>query len=287
MAIVNECKAKDPNNCRYHRPNADQEAFSAWKQAETRLEDLQARLDDDKTGEIYSAYLGAKYEVDEAEAEYNATSSGLVNLLLQQEAAGKAGETEKAEELAYKYRVAVHTLAQGEKINQIDNEAGGSLSLPPEKDTYKTATFTKGGNELWPETTGSNYDSSLVGVKLKSAINQELKKAIKQGHLPPHLTYDVRTRGNSVYCEIRGVTPEQLYEDAEAQNRWNMRKDAREVYDRVDSIVSSFNHYQYDEVEGRRNISHFWDSVNFESDWGRERRIAREAEKAARKQSGK
>lgn len=284
MAIVNECKAKNPNTCRFHRPNADTEAFGAWKQAQTKLEDLSNRLSEDENGEIYSEYLGARFDEEQAEADYNATTSGLVRLLLLME--NKELPDNELEELKYKYQNALHTLAQGELNNQIDDEAGGSLVTNPADDKYKAPTFTAGGNDLWPERTGSNYDRNLNGVKLKAAINKEFKKAVKEGHLPAHLDYVVRTSGRRVHCEIRGVSATQIYEDVEDRRHWNTRKDAKELRDRVENIVNSFNHWQYDTIESRRNYGHFWDRIEFEEDYRRERRLGLEAEKAAAKQAG-
>ena len=281
MSIINQCKAKNPETCRYHKPNADTIAYSAMLEAKAHLTEVAQRyIETQQTNpgyESYTEYMQAKHAVEDAENEYYATNSGLADLLLKMEKLDP--EDPKLDILKHKMEVAKWNIAEQEKRNEIDNAAGGPL-IPGEDYTYVPPTFTGGGNELWPETTGSNYDRNLRGVQLKARINAEFKKAQKEGYLPKHLKFKITSRGNSVTCCIIGATDEQLYSDPNSKSYYDRTEESKELEHRAEVILSSFNHTQYDEIEGRRNYGHFWDRVEFENSWDRERRLAREAAKA-------
>lgn len=271
MTIINKCQAKDPATCRYHHQGAGAEAFASWKEAEGRIEKAKeaiARGDDN----AHQDFMTARFDADNAEETYYATTDGLISLLMKIDAS-----TNPTDEytLQLKLESAKYHIRELEHSNEIDNKAGGPLIPAKVSPSYVPPSITRGGNDLWPESKGSNYDPQLTNVAIKSRIAKDIKEAQKNGYLPKHVQLRLTTNSGSLGIKILGVPNEQIYNDPEEQRRSDLTPNARELKARLSTIVNSYNSTQYDTIEGRRNSSNFWESIDYETDWEKSRREAK------------
>jgi len=271
MTILNQCKAQDPATCRYHHPNAGAEAFSAWKEAEKKIDVAKKAIArGDESG--HADFMNARYEADRAEETYYGTGDGLIYLHLKRDET-----TDPVEKYALDTLIvtAKYHVREQEHANEIDNKAGGPLIPARISHSYTPAFITEGGSPLWKEHTGSNYDSKLTNVVIKSRISSDIKEAQKKGYLPKHVQMKLSTRDGHINVRIVGVPNEQIYNDPETQRLSDLTPNARELKQRISTIVNSYNRTQQDEIEGRRNMTNFWENIDYETDWERERREAR------------
>ena len=272
MTIIN-CKAQHPDTCRFHRPNAGALAFSSWKKAEVKVKEAKKSLirDDDNA---QRDFMDARYNADTAEEVYYGTNDGLISLLT------KLDETSDPLEkytLEKKIEIAKYHVQEQEIANEIDNAAGGPLIPAQISDTYTPPQIFGGGNDLWPESKGSNYDSNLNLVNIKSLIGLDIKEARKNGYLPKHVQIKLRASKRNINVKIIGVPANQVYNDPEEQRYSDMTPNARELQERLTTIVNSYNNTQHDTIEGRRNQSTFWENISFESDWEKQMREKKES----------
>jgi hypothetical protein len=270
MSIIN-CKAQNANTCRFHRPNAGAIAFASWKKSEVKLEEAKVALvRGDETA--HSDFMDARYHADTAEEVYYGTNDGLISLLTKLETTSDPMEKYTLEQ---KVEIAKYHVQEQELANEIDNAAGGPLIPAQVADTYTPPKIFGGGNDLWPESKGSNYDSSLSNVKIKTLIGLDLKEAQKKGYLPRHVQLKLRASKGNISVKIIGVPANQIYNDPDEQRLSDMTPNARELKSRITTIVNSYNDIQHDHIEGRRNQSTFWENISYETDWEKQSRESR------------
>lgn len=272
-----KCNAKDPSACRYHRPDAGAVAKTALDEAKSVLAEIERRAnagEDNITEE-----LDARWNVDKAEEAYYGTAEGIAEITKQM-----AEETDANEKFVLEMKLAnaKYALADAERVNAINERNGGAI-IPAGNHTYEVATVTSGGNDLWPTSTGSKYQRDLRANKVKTLVNADIKEAQKKGYLPKQIKFAVRSHRDRLEVTIIGAAKEQVYNDPESGRRSDLTKDGRELLDRVQGIVRSYQYSQYDYIEGRTNSTNFWDQISYESDWEKTRREEKEAEAAARK----
>lgn len=272
-----KCNAKDPSSCRYHRPDAGAVAKAARDEAKAALAEAERRMDEgDESG---LDVLDARWNVDRAEEAYYGTEEGIKDITEQM--ANESDENEKFM-LEMKLASAKYALADAERLNAINERNGGPL-VPTGQHTYEVASVVSGGNDLWPETTGSKYQPNLRAINVKSLVNADIKEAQKKGYLPKHVKFAVRSYRDSLEVRIIGAAKEQVYNDPDEIRRFDYTKQGSELLERVQGIVYAYQNSQYDVIEVRTNFSNFHANVNYESDWEREMRVEKEAAKEAAK----
>lgn len=276
-----KCNAKDPNSCRFHRPDAGVIAKAELEDKKTALAGLERRL---SSGEdIGIEYHDARWAVETAETAYYGTAMGVADITEQQE---KETDENKKFELEMKLFSAKHALAETERMNAINERNGGPL-IPAGTHAYEEGHVSSGGNDLWPTTTGSKYERGMRAAQVKTRVNADIKEAQKKGYLPKQIKFSVRSSGDRLDVQIIGAAPEQIYNDAESQRNYDRTKQADELLSRVKTIVYSYQDSQYDVIEGRTNHTNFWESINFESSWDKSQREAKEAQSLARRTAKK
>ena len=275
-----KCNAKDPSTCRYHRPDAATTAKVALSAAQERLTSVEKRMNDGE--DVISEYYDARWEVDNAEKAYYGTEEGIADITKQMN--DEADESKKFD-LEMKLAAAQFALADAERMNAIDERNGGPL-IPLGQHSYEVPTVTAGGNELWPQATGSKYDSSLTPSQIKTKLNADFKEAQKKGYLPKQLKFVSRSRRDVIEVTIVGAADEQIYNDTEEMRRNDYTKPADELLKRVKGMVDAYQNSQYDMVEARTNYTNFWDRVDFETNWQKDLRLEKEA-KAFEKREAK
>jgi hypothetical protein len=272
-----KCNAKDPSACRYHRPDAGTVAKAALNEAKRVLADVERRAnagEDNVTEE-----LDARWNVDKAEEAYYGTAEGIADITKQMEE-----ETDANEKFVLEMKLAnaKYALADAERENAINERNGGPL-IPAGPHSYDVSGSTAGGDAYWPTSTGSKYEPSLRANKVKTLVNADIKEAQKKGYLPKQVKFAVRSHRDRLEVTIIGAAKEQVYNDPESGRRSDLTKQGRELLDRVQGIVRSYQYSQYDYIEGRTNSTNFWDQIDYESDWEKTRREEKEAEKLAKK----
>lgn len=276
---VLKCNAKDPNTCRYHRPNAGYIELQRWQKAEkvaSIMLEKANRLQDDSA---YNKFLEARAEADEAQEVYYATPDGYAKL---EEEIAIVEDPSVLHTLKLQKDISLYYLQEAERRNLIDSEYGGTLKPHPDSH-YVIPTIEHGGDAYWPTSKGSKYDSSLKVGQIKTKLNADIKDAIKNGYLPAHVKYIVTARDRRLTVTIANVADEQLYNVPEEKRWGDFTPDAQELKARVSTLVNAYNSTQYDTLEGRRNLTHFWESIDFEDDWRRDFRMKKEAEKDQRR----
>ena len=276
---VLRCRAKNPDYCKYHRPNAASQAFLQMKKIENRIEELQSELntkpDSDREWEITREIFQNRLEHDEAEQTYNATPDGFIALAIK-----RSEETDPAKQsnLQMLMASARWRMELAEEQNDIDERAGGAL-IPKGESDYVPPSYVGGGNHLWPTTAGSKYSRTLEMSSVKSKINADLKEAQKAGYLPKHVKFKITSHRGSHRVTMLDVPDEQIYEEPQDATQYyrDMRSDAIELKDRVDTIANAYSWKQYDEIEGRINVSSNLADVKYENSWERDHRIQQEA----------
>lgn len=272
-----KCNAKDPSACRYHRPDAGAVAKKALDDAKRVLAEVEGRAragEDNVTEE-----LDARWNVDKAEEAYYGTAEGIEDITKQMES-----ESDKNEKFVLEMKLAnaKYALANAERENAINERNGGPL-IPAGNHTYEVAGSTNDGDVYWPTSTGSKYQRDLRANKVKTLVNADIKEAQKKGYLPKQIKFAVRSHRDRLEVTIIGASKEQIYNDPEEARRSDLTKQGRELLDRVQGIVRSYQYSQYDYIEGRTNSTNFWDQIDYESDWEKTRREEKEAEKSAKK----
>lgn len=272
-----KCNAKDPSACRYHRPDAGAVAKTALDEAKNVLAAIERRAlagEDNVTEE-----LDARWNVDKAEEAYYGTADGIADITKQMES-----ETDANEKFVLEMKLAnaKYALANAERENAINERNGGPL-IPSGNHSYEVAGSTNDGDVYWPTSTGSKYESGLRANKVKTLVNADIKEAQKKGYLPKQIKFSVRSHRDRLEVSIIGAAKEQVYNDPESGRRSDLTKQGRELLDRVQGIVRSYQYSQYDYIEGRTNSTNFWDQIDYESDWEKTRREEKEAEKLAKK----
>lgn len=272
-----KCNAKDPSSCRYHRPDAGAVAKAALNEAKSVLAEIERRAnagEDNVTEE-----LDARWFVDKAEEAYYGTAEGIAEITKQM-----SEETDANEKFVLEMKLAnaKYALADAERVNAINERNGGPL-VPAGNHSYEVASIEAGGDAYWPTSTGSKYQRDLRANKVKTLVNADIKEAQKKGYLPKQIKFAVRSHRDRLEVTIIGAAKEQVYNDPESGRRSDLTKDGRELLDRVQGIVRSYQYSQYDYLEGRTNSTNFWDQVDYESDWEKTRREEKEAEKLAKK----
>jgi hypothetical protein len=272
-----KCNAKDPSSCRYHRPDASVIALAQLEEARSALVEAQRRsdIDEDKVTEE----LDARWNVDQAEEVYYATEAGIADIKAQM-----ANETNPNEKfmLEMKLASAQYAMADVERINAINERNGGPL-IPAGQHSFAAGHVSGGGDDLWPTSTGSKYQRDLRANQIKTLVNADIKEAQKKGYLPKHIKFVVRSHRDKLDVTIIGAAKEQVYNDPDSPRRNDFTKQGSELLNRVQHIVRSYQYSQYDYIEGRTNMTNFWDHVDYESDWDKTRREEKEATAAARK----
>jgi len=270
-----KCKANDPSNCRYHRPNAGVIAFQNMKDAEHAVSVAQRKAIASNLSEDADALISRKVELDAARDAYHATPDGIVDLTNQFE---NAATEEERSHLEYKLDVATYHAEELEKQNAIDDAAGGAL-IPLQKSTYEIAeNFTKNADDSsWPVFTGAKYDSNLSVSEIKSSVTSDIKEAQRKNYLPRHLDFrvTVNSGSRSLYIHVRGASDQQLFEPENNNGYTPLTLQAKELEQRIGNIANAYKQYQYDEVEARTNTTNYWSEVHFESQWDKEARLRR------------
>lgn len=291
-----KCQAKDPTTCRYHGTQSGSQQFQILVNAQktelavgTEYRDLLRKHAQNNTNadndpyvqNTARKYFEAKKNVENAEDAYNATTEGLLILQnqLDRTTDGLAWNIIKLKQDRAKIVLKEHEASLAKE----NNKEPAHEPLAPEEYVYVPPTLETKDITYWPVTTGSNYDPELRGPQLKARINAELKKAQKEGYLPRSAKFSLTSRRNSIHCEIRNLPDVSVSIEPEDIYHSRLTPEATELKNRVSLIVNSFNNYQYDEIEGRRNRTHFWDFVGFESPWARTQRFDEEQKKAKRK----
>lgn len=272
-----KCNAKDPSACRYHRPDAGAVAKKALDEAKSVLTAIERRAlagEDNVTEE-----LDARWNVDKAEEAYYGTTEGIADITKQMESESDVNEKFVLE---MKLANAKYAFANTERENAINERNGGPL-IPAVNHTYEVAGSTNDGDVYWPTSTGSKYESGLRANKVKTLVNADIKEAQKKGYLPKQIKFSVRSHRDRLDVSIIGAAKEQVYNDPESARRSDLTKQGRELLERVQGIVRSYQYSQYDYIEGRTNSTNFWDQIDYESDWEKTRREEKEAEKSAKK----
>lgn len=272
-----KCNAKDPSSCRYHRPDAGAVAKAALDEARSVLVKAERLSEIDENN--VTAELDARWYVDKAEEAYYGTEMGIADIKSQMEK-----ETDENEKfvLEMKLASAQYALADAERVNAINERNGGPL-IPAGTHTYEAGTVKGGGNDLWPTSTGSKYEHGLRANQVKTLVNADIKEAQKKGYLPKHIKISVRSHRDRLEVTIMGAAKEQVYNDPDSMRRSDLTTQGRELMDRVQGIVSSYQDSQYDVIEGRTNHANFWETVNYESDWEKTRREEKESVAALKK----
>jgi hypothetical protein len=276
-----KCNAKDPASCRYHRPDAGEIALAALEGAKIALDDADRRLaaGEDNALEV----LDLRWAVDRAEEAYYGTEMGVADI--QNQMKHESDENEKFA-LEMKLANAKYALADAERLNAINERNGGPL-IPAGSHTYEGGTVESGGNDLWPTSTGSKYQSGLRASQIKTLVNADIKEAQKKGYLPKHVKFAIRSRRDTLDVTIIGASKEQVYNNPDDVRRNDYTKQGSELLNRVQGIVRAYQYSQYDYIEGRTNSTNFWDHVNYESEWEKTLREEKEAAAAERKATKK
>lgn len=275
-----KCNAKDPSTCRYHRPDAGTVAKAALEEVKTRYEAIQKRMDSGE--DVASEYYDARWGLEKAENAYYGTEEGIADISARMEK--ETDENEKFD-LEMKLASAKFALADAERMNAINTRNGGPLI--PAEHTYTPGTVKGGGDSLWPTAVGSKYDSTLKTSQIKARVNADIKEAQRKGYLPKHVNFALRSRGNALYVSIIGAADEQVYEDPTEMRRNHYTKPARELLERVEGMVRSYQSSQYDTIESRTNMTNFWDNVSYESNWEKNMRLEKEEKSAAKREAKK
>ena len=272
-----KCNAKDPSACRYHRPGASVLALAHLEEAKTVLSDLTRRMDADE--DVVMEVLDARWNVDRAEEAYYGTAAGIDDIKNQME--NEADENEKFA-LEMKLAQAQYALADAERQNAINERNGGPL-IPAGTHTFEAGSVEGGGNDLWPTSTGSKYERGMRANQVKTRVNADFKEAQKKGYLPKQIKFAATSHKDRLDVKIIGAAPEQIYNNPEEMRRSDLTSQGRELLDRVQGIVSSYQDTQYDVIEGRTNHANFWESVGYESAWEQSRREEKEGAAALKK----
>lgn len=281
------CQAKDPATCSFHRPNAGKVELVKFTAAKQELAAAKKAVNENPNDPVtnnHARYLDAQYALGEAEDAYYATPAGLEDLRNQMNNTDDASELRQ---LLSRVELAEWQVAAAEKQNEIDNAAGGPL-IPAGESTYKVPSATHGGNELWPETVGGKYDSTLKTRDIATKLSQDYKQAQKEGYLPKHVKFKVSPNSSRrrIKVTIIGASDEQIYEERENNNGMTVyNSKALELRSRADAMLDVYNKKQYDEIEGRTNMTKYWSHIEFETDWDKSRRLEREAKSAAKREA--
>lgn len=275
MTVI-KCNAIQPATCRFHKPNAGFDARQVWEKAEKLANDSLAKAGRDNDAEAYEVFLQARADADEAETIFYATTDGLAKL---DEEIANIDNPDARHTLEMQRDISQWHLAEAEETNRIDNLYGGPLIPKRSTDGYVLPSVKRGGDALWPTSEGSKYDSEDTVLNVKKKVNADIKEAVKKGFLPAHVTFQVKSSGNRLSVTLCDVADEQLYRFPEEKRYNDYTTSAHELKNRVELIVGAYNKYQYDYVEGRRNVTKFWEKISFEDDWNKEERLAKKAAK--------
>jgi hypothetical protein len=272
-----KCNAKDPSSCRYHRPDAGAVAKAALDEAKSALVEAERLSEVDESN--VTEELDARWKVDKAEEIYYATEEGIKEI--KEKISNETNEGEKVS-LEMKLTFAQYALADAERTNAINVRNGGAL-IPAGTHTYEVGSVTGGGNDLWPTATGSKYERGLRAQQVKTKLNADFKEAQKKGYLPKQIKFAATSHRDRLEVKIIGAANEQIYNDPDTMRRSDLTPQGRELLERVNGMVSSYQDTQYDVIEGRTNHANFWESVGYETDWDKSRREEKEGAAALRR----
>jgi hypothetical protein len=279
------CQAKDPANCSYHNPNAGSIQHAKYEDAQNKMQEAVVMIVDGRGSQSeYNAYLDAKSNLDHAQAAYHATPEGIAHL---EKKISEAENQSQKRDLEDQLEIAQYHVKEAERQNGIDNEAGGSIASKDDF-VYEVPKYTRSGDDLWPETTGSKYDATLNTRTIATKLSADFKEAQRGGYLPRHLKFKVSPNSSSrnIRVTIIGASQAQIYDEIENNNGYSVpSSNADELQIRVKNLTDAYNRKQDDTVEGRTNRTNYWSSVEFERDFDKSNRIEREKASAAKRKA--